>query len=446
MLGFSLNPIRQLRHDVRRVTGHHGSSQHHKSKIKPYTGTPPFPAPQGTAWVMRGNQPRLIIPGGALAKKIVTRQLRAAGLIGKQGKLVASPVPETAYPAGYPTPAPGPEAGVVSTGAPAAVPTGFVQDYSTDYLPAQLPSDLSPMPDALEPGEGSDFPEYEGDPVLNVPAPAGVLADRSVYGTTHLPSDYAQLYQGNEGYADPYEGGSEGTLFPTVPDTDAQYSRDSAALDELETGDTYGGAFNDGLSGISDILGGLATYWQGKWDSAVAYFEARIGEFMGLKEKLLAARDTIGVLQAKAEHSSTVSEADSQAIRDMAATNTSLIAKQGDLETQIQDAAKQIGLVKQQQKAQTTGAGLGFIPLIIGAAAVAAILTVAGAVVYHMQSVKSHLADLEALKNRVLTPAELSAVNAATGGGMFADLFKGLGGLIALGGIAYLIFSYNRSK
>ena len=82
----------------------------------------------------------------------------------------------------------------------------------------------------------------------------------------------------------------------------------------------------------------------------------------------------------------------------------------------------------------------------IGAAAVAAILTVAGAVVYHMQSVKSHLADLEALKNRVLTPAELSAVNAATGGGMFADLFKGLGGLIALGGIAYLIFSYNRSK
>jgi hypothetical protein len=150
----------------------------------------------------------------------------------------------------------------------------------------------------------------------------------------------------------------------------------------------------------------------------------------------------------KAERSASIDDATMQMIRNGAQANRDLLEKQGSLESDVAAAAKKIGLIKQAD-ADTRASQLGVVPLIpiaIGAAAVAGIVTVTGAVVIHMGRVREHLAELDLLEKKVLTPAELAAVNASRGGGLFSDLFKGIGGTILLAGAAYLGYRWLSSR
>lgn len=185
------------------------------------------------------------------------------------------------------------------------------------------------------------------------------------------------------------------------------------------------------LEGIFD-----SDYWRQKWDDTVAWFQAQVASFFSMKYELTKRRQVldraIATAQVNPQRVPASTLARLQGLkRDLSAT----LARQGELEGKVTEQLKKVNLVTEQK---ATGMGVAFlIPIAIGAAAVATMVAVGGAVVIHMRNSADLNKQIDMVAAGVLSADQVERIKDA---GPAGDLL-GLGnlktlGYLALGGVA----------
>lgn len=362
---------------VKGLVGGGGKKRRGKKRAAagPWTGAVPFAAPPGTTWVNLKGHPKLMIPGGAIARRVIAAKLKAAG-----------------YSTAVPTPTAGPEAGLDPA-------------YTSTPMPAMPVGPYAP----------------QGGPFYGSPSS---IPSRSVWGEPHTPFSQLEVFP-DAGEAPPWEDADEGTAW----DDDPGGAWGDAAMPATAGGDwdmdnldeEYGGPYAPGLYGTDDDPGFLRR----KWDEAIAWLQAKIAGFFQLKADLYSQRRLAEAAFERAKRVGDTGAASKLAglLKDIEAA----IAKQEDLEGKVSGALQKAGLVK--------GEGLGALPIVITVGAIAAVVAVGGAVVIHTQHVRQLRSELELAAKRVLTPAQIAAIK---GAGPLGGLGQALASLplLIVGGVA----------
>jgi hypothetical protein len=417
----------------------------------------PFPAPPGTAWVLKAGKPKLIIPGGKLAAQIVKPQLRLAKQAQKRSALLAwqtakRAARETVSPVA--APAPVTEApvyqGAVPVGMPeysygggSGVPIPGGYEWDAGYSSAEpssasqtvaVPAGVISEQGAGEPAEpwGELDPEGYGD--FNTPA-------RSVYGSPHTSFEYADdLEYGNDPGAAAWSEAGEGLTVPdSMPDIpeDADYS--SRELDDLEFEGFYSGPLAPGLSGVMDSV---TAYWTDRFNKALAYFKGLLAKFWATRAQLETDLALADHAIAVAAENPKVSDSQRDQLENLRGKIKDALDSQGSLENRVKQVQEKVAVITGGQDK-----GLGIVPIIIGAAAVAVVAAVAGAVYMHMRSADEIHSQLDMVAKGVLSAEQIATVKAggATGAAPWFS-FGNIGGLLVPALVIGGIVLFTRSK
>lgn len=323
------------------------------------------PAPAGVVSVP------MLRPGGGLPRPIAFGPGGLKKAARKAAAIVAAPpgsLPPAAYVSTPTTPQPA-LIPIVSTPTPLA-PAGVARGAAA--APVAAPSSVVSVP-----GGPSLLPSAPGVPMAIGPAGGAALPD--------LPEDvYTWFYPA--GYV--YTPGATGT----VPSwyQDLMSSRD----DELSAG-----LFE-------------SDYWREKWDAAVAWFKEQVAKFRAMRPALAASVKKLDAALASARRMGrNTAELDALKTRANAA-----LSKQATLETSVNAKLAEIGV----SDGGVSGLGvLPLIPIVIGAAAVAAIMYLAGQVITHLTNSADLNRQIDLVVSKQLTIEDMERLKAggATGTG-----------------------------
>jgi hypothetical protein len=176
------------------------------------------------------------------------------------------------------------------------------------------------------------------------------------------------------------------------------------------------------------------------FERAKAKFYKYLGDFLGLRSKLLKMRSDLEYLARKADKTGNVQLR--AAVRDLLDETNKAYEKQGALEGKVQSALMKIRGVEAATRADgTTGAAVTAAVIIAatGAAAVAV-----AAVIIHTRKVNYLHRLIDEVKNKSLTAAE--AADLAGGAGLLPGLPMLGGGLAALAAVGFGLWVMTRPR
>lgn len=282
---------------------------------------------------------------------------------------------------------------------------------------------------------------YETPDAAALEIPAGPAA-RSVWGTTATPYSFATEAEAPD-YS-PYSDEDETTSnddtpaaagFPLTVDEGIE------PYDLPESPDAMRSYFEP-LEGISDIFTTAIDFWKSKYNQAVAKLQAIVGDFLRNKDRLMTMQDTADRLAANVARRSDVTEDQRAQIDQLRDDIAARLEAQHSLEGKVQETIAKI----RSTNADAPAEQLGIIPFVVGAAAIAAIVTVTGAVIIHNNSVNELDKQLDLAARGVLTPAQIAQIKNAGGLGSIASGFSSLALLGVAGLGAYFLFKSGRSR
>lgn len=163
---------------------------------------------------------------------------------------------------------------------------------------------------------------------------------------------------------------------------------------------------------ISSFWGKQFTAVQAAYEKAKAKLQAAIGEFLGLRYKLMQMGDRVVYLQRKAD--TTHNAAMRQTLNDLEQQRLELMDGQTSLEGKVKLIAGKMAAV---EAGQVPPGGLGQDPVVtptVVLAVAGAAAVVAGLVIVHTQKVNTLDKLLKSVENKTLTPAEAAALQRGT--------------------------------
>jgi len=381
-LGFSL-PHHKIHAKIRKtITGKiFGGKKKDPPKLKAWKGAVPYAAPAGSVWLSHKGKPVLFKPKGGREKKLVKAALKKIG----QAFAAGAQISPTFTP---------------QTTAPGALPA----EYIPPGLPAApaAPVTAAPMAPTFADPYGFSF-----TPMMQPAQPYG------------YPQQPAPPY----GYQPQIQYQPGPSMVPGVqlaPPGDPFDVMDAQVPDDTDAYEVYSSLY-DADSEDEELSGVMTDYMRQKWDEAVAWLQAKAGEFLGMKAKLMGSQRKVTAALERAR-SGGFPSATVRALSDTAGKLQQALENQRSLEGQVINKMREVGL------SEPAGAGLGVLPLIpiaITAASAAALGLVVAKVVSHMRSSAdlNRMADM--VTKGIISGAEAEALMRAGGGG---DLL-GLGNL-----------------
>ena len=275
-------------------------------------------------------------------------------------------------------------------------------------------------------------------------AAAGAAMSLTPAGVTTAPAPVTQLTPAAAVPTDAEVLSPEGEPVPAADDYDSDdVFEQSAAVPQEEDEDSYtdwpggGAAFENEVS-FEDVPGsgddaeleGLGFPFvnsiTAKWDELVAWLQAQAGRFMQIKSQILSQQKVLDAAIAKAKSTG----GDVSRLKDLRSRADDALVNQRQLEGKVIEQMQKISATKQSQS------GVGILPLVIGAAAVAALAYVVGQVYLQMRAWDQLNHEIEIATSGVMSVTDIERLKKAGA----ADPF-GLGNLktLALIGLGILV-------
>jgi hypothetical protein len=249
------------------------------------------------------------------------------------------------------------------------------------------------------------------------PAPAAELVPATSPATALLPA--AVTPEGQEPFGPAAGEESEGSWWQMEESAQIPESAGEQMFDELPAGEPDEEAAGDdageagpawpqdelpageeGFEGLGDPITAAVLL---RWNELVGWLKAKASQFLALKTRILLAQQKLDIAIANAERTG---RGDVDRLEELRERTADAMDEQRSLETKVTEWLARIGVTQKPQ-------GLGVAPIVIGAAAVAALAFITGAVYLQMRSWEQTDKEIDLVTRGLISVGDLERIKRA---------------------------------